>query len=274
MIRHIVIGVFVAAWPLLAGAQNEISGDKNGTIGYPSVSAAMSDLFKRPDLVRRDFGEWLILEDHKTRSVWSFAKKGHAAYPTAVRRTIVTEGGVVRVRTRILCQAEKDPCDRVNREFKKLNEQMQARLQQQARGRQPVWSPGADIKEKAVSRLTAFLKAMDEDRYKEIYEMLAPRLKRQVTKEQYAALQRRFDQIGGGKPERGDIRFSWYKDPPNAPEPGIYGAINISCKAPKHSYCGEIIVLHKNTSEEFSVLRYERSFVDPATARRLREQSR
>lgn len=65
----------------------------------------------------------------------SFAPSGHYAYPAVVRRTLKqSANGDLSLEMTALCQAAKEPCNRLMAEFEQLNERMRqavrARLQQ------------------------------------------------------------------------------------------------------------------------------------------------
>jgi hypothetical protein len=69
---------------------------------------------------------WVIVNEPTPEfAVWSFTPEGQYAHPAVVRRQINqdTNGGV-GVQMTALCQAEKEPCDRLIREFQQLNERM------------------------------------------------------------------------------------------------------------------------------------------------------
>jgi hypothetical protein len=57
-------------------------------------------------------------------AIWSFTPEGHYAHPAVVRRTVKQANGMVYVEMSALCQAAKEPCDRLMREFQQLNQRM------------------------------------------------------------------------------------------------------------------------------------------------------
>lgn len=106
-------------------------------IGYASVSAALEALRARKDVsIRVDQG-WTVIEDRANASVWSFTPQGHPAYPAAIRRTLVERGGNVAIDMKVLCQAAKDPCDRLVAEFQAMNEKMGPSARKPAPAAQP-----------------------------------------------------------------------------------------------------------------------------------------
>ena len=67
---------------------------------------------------------WTIAVEPGTKAIWLFAPAGHYAYPSVVRREIKQRDGNVFVEMVALCQAEKEPCDTLIREFQLLNQRM------------------------------------------------------------------------------------------------------------------------------------------------------
>jgi hypothetical protein len=99
------------------------------SIGYPSVEAALADLKSKPGVEVAEQNGWTIVADPAEKTVWSFAPSGHVAYPAAVKRATVEKDGKVWIEMKVLCQAEKAPCDALVEEFKQLNEQIRQSMQ-------------------------------------------------------------------------------------------------------------------------------------------------
>lgn len=94
--------------------------DENG-VGYASVAAALADLRTRPGVKFRTENGWTVAEDMKNRTIWSFAPAGHPAYPSAVKRQLVEDGAGTSLGMSVSCEATKEPCDALVREFEQLN---------------------------------------------------------------------------------------------------------------------------------------------------------
>jgi hypothetical protein len=99
------------------------SGRSSG-IGYPSVAAALADLHSKPEVIFREEGGWIIAEDRRHYTLWSFATEGDPAYPSVVKRTAVQgSGGNVIMNMNILCESKQDAaCDQLAANFNELNE--------------------------------------------------------------------------------------------------------------------------------------------------------
>ncbi|MBS0224357.1 MAG: molecular chaperone DnaJ [Proteobacteria bacterium] len=130
----------LAVWAATAGVASSQQAGSTGealpetresTIGYPSVEAALKDLRGRPGVTFSTENGWTIATEASTFTIWSFAPPRHPAYPTAVKRRVVTESdGMVSLKMEVLCEASKQACDDVVREFQKLNAQIQRSYKQ------------------------------------------------------------------------------------------------------------------------------------------------
>jgi hypothetical protein len=96
-------------------------------LGYRSVPLVLEALKAKPGVtvnVTKPDG-WIIVVEPDTKAMWSFTPEGHYAHPAVVRRTVKSdEKGNVGIEMVALCQATKEPCDRLIREFQQLNEQL------------------------------------------------------------------------------------------------------------------------------------------------------
>lgn len=93
-------------------------------IGYPSVAAALDALKSRSDVSISNQGGWIIIDERKTKALWSFTPAGHPAHPAVVKRGLVEKNGNISIEMTALCQASKAACDKLIEEFKNLNAQI------------------------------------------------------------------------------------------------------------------------------------------------------
>src|SRR5262245_14446574 len=91
-------------------------------IGYKSVAEALSALTANPKVTITDENGWKIAREDL--SIWSFAPMGHPAYPAVVKRSLLEKDGALVIDMRVLCEAAKDPCDALVRDFEALNGRM------------------------------------------------------------------------------------------------------------------------------------------------------
>ena len=88
-----------------AAAQQVREGPSD--IGYPTVAAALDSLRAKSDVTQSVQSGWTIFEDRAALTIWSFAPSDDPAYPSAVRRTIVTKDGSTLMNMRVLCAGSK-----------------------------------------------------------------------------------------------------------------------------------------------------------------------
>lgn len=98
------------------------------TIGYHSVSDAMTGLRMRADVETTEQDGWTIVADPTTHTFWSFAPKSHPAYPAVAKRQLREIGDQLFISLDVLCEAKKKPCDDFVRQFQALNAQMKERM--------------------------------------------------------------------------------------------------------------------------------------------------
>lgn len=115
MILLAVVVLFTAAQAVAQVEQGR------STIGYPTVAAALATLRAKPGSEVSMQNGWMVVSEPSARAVWSFTPAGHPAHPALVRRGVVTEGSTLVVKTDVLCQAAKAPCDQLVLEFRVMN---------------------------------------------------------------------------------------------------------------------------------------------------------
>jgi hypothetical protein len=105
------------------------------SLGYATVAGALTSLKTKSGVsvsVTKPDRWTIITEPAPVNAVWSFAPDGHYAYPAVVRRAVVRDStGHVSMEMTALCEAAKEPCDRLMREFQQLNDRVRQRVQSQ-----------------------------------------------------------------------------------------------------------------------------------------------
>ena len=91
-------------------------------IGYSSPAAALNALRSKPGVVITENDTWVILEDKSENALWTIAKPGNSAYPAAIKRFVINQGGTTHLEMKVLCGASKQACDNMVRQFQELNE--------------------------------------------------------------------------------------------------------------------------------------------------------
>jgi hypothetical protein len=65
------------------------------------------------------------------------------------------------------------------------------------------------------------------------------------------------------------LKITWYKDPPPAPEPGIYAAIDFSGQFENDPiYCG-YLAWHRGADGNYRIIREEENFIDKGTIAKM-----
>lgn len=106
------------------------------TIGYNSVQEALDALKAKPGVRIRQQQGWTIISDkesEKVSALWSFSPEGYPAYPAAVKRITYEKDGEVYIEMKVLCQAPKEPCDALVRDFQALNDRIKAEMGQRGK---------------------------------------------------------------------------------------------------------------------------------------------
>jgi hypothetical protein len=94
-------------------------------LGYRTVAEALASLKARKDVTVSTVRDWTIITDAINKEVWSFAPPSYPAYPAVVRRAVRSrpEGGS-EIKMSVMCEAAKEPCDNLVREFNAMNKRI------------------------------------------------------------------------------------------------------------------------------------------------------
>ena len=94
----------------------------NTDIGYRTVADALASLKKRTDVSISTVRGWVIITDEANKTVWSFAPDSYIAHPAVVKRAVQPRaGGGSDIKMSVLCEATKEACDQLVREFDAMN---------------------------------------------------------------------------------------------------------------------------------------------------------
>jgi hypothetical protein len=102
------------------------SSKPSSEIEYSSVAKALADLSKKEGIKMNVSQGWTIItEDNGSIiTMWSFAPENSPAYPAVAKRVFYDDQGGWYVEMSILCEANKEACDKFNQDFVDLNEEM------------------------------------------------------------------------------------------------------------------------------------------------------
>lgn len=114
-----------SAGPTIAAAQG-FCGDKmakaDELISRYSTAQGLKETYKSVDYVA-------YADDEKAPTVmYTFTTKGHPAHPAAVCRKMVKEGDSLLVKMDVVCDGEKEACDKLRNDFNVMNAKMQAEV--------------------------------------------------------------------------------------------------------------------------------------------------
>jgi hypothetical protein len=120
----------------------------------------------------------------------------------------------------------------------------------------------------------AYLKDKQARRYDRAYAMIASSMRSYLTAELFRDTAERF-LTDAGKP--GDVQltgFTWYRDPPDAPEPGLYAAVDFTAHfANLELMCG-YLMWHQVADGQFRIVREEQNFIDRQAAGQMVPEQR
>jgi hypothetical protein len=254
------------------------------TVGYPSVAAALKALHQKPGVTFRSEHGWLIAEEAAARTIWSFAPKGHPAYPTAVKRAVVGADGATIIQMDVQCEADKIACDNIVIQFQQINERINGPPRTRAAtslalagaspeeinitaDSAPGWLPSAEQRAQVPSVTHGFLAALDNGDPAKAFALMADGQKAVQTFEQFSTRLAEFNAAAGPVKERRIVRITWTKDPKAAPAPGIYAAVDLVSRfANIDRHCGFIVLYQPDALTSFRVARQEDGFMTNAQA--------
>ena len=128
----IILAALFSFVVMCAQAAESLSESGNG-VGFKTVDEALTFLKTKPGVsitVTKPDG-WIIANDSSSHAVWSFTPEVHYAHPSVVKREIVQDAsGGISVNMTALCQAQKEPCDRLIAEFQELNSRIRKNVQE------------------------------------------------------------------------------------------------------------------------------------------------
>lgn len=258
-------------WAL--GPMQGIAAERQGSIGYPSIEAALADLEKKPSISQRIRRHWIIIEDFAAKTIWSFTRPSNPAHPAVFRRVLTLQPKNVSIKLHSLCRGEKSACDILTTQFRKKDQKNVSDFTNMLRAKRQPWRPSRDYLVRVVALTQNFLAALEAQDWRQAYNLFGPGLKAKLTYEFFVKHRQTLEKIAGGKLDRTNKNITWYKDPVRQ-APGVYAAINIACDAPKRNYCKELIILHERPGGEFKIIRQETNLVDPERLKYLLERQR
>lgn len=115
----------------------------------------------------------------------------------------------------------------------------------------------------------AWLAAKDGGRYDEAWALLSDGMKAASPLAQWKAGAERFNGQAGPVRSRQVTRISFYQDPPDAPEPGLYAAADFSADFAGLDFVCGYLMWHRGADGVWRLVREEQNLVDKQTAENL-----
>jgi Protein of unknown function (DUF4019) len=124
------------------------------------------------------------------------------------------------------------------------------------------WKPLASDQSQIETQTYRYYGAKDAGDYAAAYATFAEAMKEAAHFDSWATNAKAQNAKAGHILNRLVLKITWYKDPPSAPEPGIYAAADFSGRFENDPiYCG-YLVWHRSADGKFRVIREEENFID------------
>jgi hypothetical protein len=134
----------------------------------------------------------------------------------------------------------------------------------------PGWIPPVDLEKQAVDTTLAYLGAMDTGQIDAAWAMLDPHDQTQEPIGAYANRVTAFNALAGQPLQRRVTKVTWTADSDQAPEPGVYVALDlISRFGNVDRHCGYIVLHQPPLGGPFKVIRQEDNFLTDAQAKEI-----
>lgn len=136
-----------------------------------------------------------------------------------------------------------------------------------------VFEPGQLTVEQAQGVFDEYMHLLNKKKYKAAYQLLDEGLQQLSPYKGWRKNKKAFRKESGGRGSYENIKLTWYDNPPNSAEPGIYVAFDFSCVFPKLEYCSGVLIMHQTPSGEFKIIREESNLMDKKTAASIDEMT-
>jgi hypothetical protein len=138
-----------------------------------------------------------------------------------------------------------------------------------AEAARPGWQP-TDLDQQAVLAATyAYFAAKDSGLYSRAWQSLSDRMKLMSPAAPWQAKAAEFNREAGPVRARRVVELTWYNNPPDAPEPGIFVAADYSADFERLEFvCGYVMWLLQPDGS-FRLVREEQNMLDKETAKKV-----
>ena len=133
----------------------------------------------------------------------------------------------------------------------------------------------SEARQQAVLKATyGYLAAKDSNRLSDAYAMLSRRAKLTTAEPDWIAMARDFNEQAGAVRARRVTNISWYSDPPEAPEPGLYVAADLNGTFENVEFLCGYIVWRLEADGSLRLVREEQNFVERRRGAKLAQLDR
>ena len=134
----------------------------------------------------------------------------------------------------------------------------------------PGWLPSEGLERQALDAMRAYFAAWESGKADQAYALMTPINREALAYPDFQKMTANFSSEAGTLVERRVLKVTWTKDPPDAPSPGIYVAIDESARYTGIArQCGYIVLFQAPVGGPFQVMRVENSFISDASAAKM-----
>jgi hypothetical protein len=120
-----------------------------------------------------------------------------------------------------------------------------------------------------VEQSKTYLKDKQAGRLDRAYALIAPSMRSYLTPELFRDGAAKFSADAGKPGEYDFTRFTWYRDPPDAPEPGLYAAVDFTGHYGDLALMCGYLMWHKLRDGSFKLVREEQNYIDKTGAQQM-----
>jgi hypothetical protein len=133
------------------------------------------------------------------------------------------------------------------------------------------WKPSTSDQSQIDSQTYRYYGAKDARDYATAYAMFDNGMKEATHFDTWSANAQSQNTKAGHVLNRRVLKITWYKDPPSAPEPGIYAAADFSGQFENDPiYCG-YLAWHRGIDGSYRIVREEENYIDKGTIAKMSE---
>lgn len=120
-----------------------------------------------------------------------------------------------------------------------------------------------------VEQSKAYLQDKQAGHYDRAYALIAPSMRAYLSPDLFRDGAAKFSADAGKSGETDFTRFTWYRDPPDAPEPGLYAAVDFTGHYGDLALMCGYLMWHKLPDGTFRLVREEQNYIDKAGAQQM-----